>query len=48
MCIIIQASLTSMAAIDTCGGPYLLALSQGQEPWYSVSIKAMPQDGQGR
>ena len=29
------------AAIDTCGGPCLLALSQGQEPCHSVPIKAM-------
>lgn len=30
------------AAINTHGGPHLLALSQGQEPCHSVPTKAMP------
>lgn len=43
MFIIIQTSLTPTAAVNSRGGPRLLALFQGQEPCRFVSIKAMPQ-----
>jgi hypothetical protein len=39
---IIQISLVPTVTINTCGGPYLLALPQGQEPSHSMPTKVMP------
>lgn len=33
--------LMSTAAVNTCGGLQLLALSQGQQPWHSAPTKVM-------
>jgi hypothetical protein len=42
MYIIIQTNLIATATINTHGSPCLLALSQEQEPCYSVLIEVMP------